>query len=369
MEVSTQEISKPIVAILTIEDDKLIFRGNRENFIDILKTGKDLGYHVYIVTVKDLKLYAPRVIGYTFNFDQQLWIQNWHPLPNVVYNRIPLREDEYAPNAQRKIDECLKAPNINIFNPYFFNKWDLFEWLRKSKTTKPFIPTTRKLKGQTELGKLLHRHSFLFLKPEMGKAGMGIMTLKYQPSKALPFRLKIQDKKKSITYKCANIGKLWARIKREAGATQYIVQQGIEIVTIHRRPFDLRILVQKNIKGQWDISGVGARVAGSASITTHVPRGGSIEDPEKLLIASFGPESTKRILIRSRNTALLIAKQIERGSGYILGEMSMDLGVDANGSIWFFEANAKPMKFDEPHIRKRSLERIFQYSTYLHRKS
>ncbi|MNE78462.1 hypothetical protein D3C80_1748710 [compost metagenome] len=49
--------------------------------------------------------------------------------------------------------------------------------------------------------------------------------------------------------------------------------------------------------------------------------------------------------------------------------MSMDLGIDTEGSMWFFEANAKPMKFDEPHIRKKSLERIFQFSHYLSRQS
>ncbi|MOA37277.1 Endospore coat-associated protein YheD [compost metagenome] len=62
---------------------------------------------------------------------------------------------------------------------------------------------------------------------------------------------------------------------------------------------------------------------------------------------------------------MLIAKQIERASGQLLGEMSMDLGIDSAGGIWFFEANSKPMKFDEPHIRQKSLERIFQYGSYL----
>ncbi|UUZ93289.1 YheC/YheD family protein [Paenibacillus sp. P25] len=45
--------------------------------------------------------------------------------------------------------------------------------------------------------------------------------------------------------------------------------------------------------------------------------------------------------------------------------MSMDLGVDTNGDLWFFEANSKPMKFDEPPIRKKSLENLIRYSLYL----
>jgi hypothetical protein len=43
----------------------------------------------------------------------------------------------------------------------------------------------------------------------------------------------------------------------------------------------------------------------------------------------------------------------------------LDLGCDERGNIWFFEANAKPMKFDEPEIRKLSLNRIFQYGRFL----
>ncbi|UHA72418.1 YheC/YheD family endospore coat-associated protein [Paenibacillus sp. 481] len=355
----------PVVAILTIDDEKDLFRGNRENFVDLLQTGKEMGFLVYIVTVKDLKLDARRIIGYRYQFEQNIWQQEWFPLPQVIYNRIPLREDEMQPPVIKKIVDLVTHPTIRLFNPFFFNKWHLFEWLKKSRTTKQFIPSTQRLTTPIHLGKMLHKHPFLFLKPESGKAGVGIMTLRVNPTKALKFRLKIQDKKKNVSYKCATITKLWTRIRKQASQHNYIVQQGILLASIDRRPFDLRVLVQKNGKGQWDITGVGARVAGSLSITTHVPRGGSIDDPEKLLTSIFGIEQSKRILIRTKNAALIIARQIERGSGQTLGEMSMDLGVDASGGIWFFEANAKPMKFDEPHIRKRSLERIFQYSTFL----
>lgn len=121
----------------------------------------------------------------------------------------------------------------------------------------------------------------------------------------------------------------------------------------------------KNIRGSWSITGVGARLAGKGSITTHVPRGGSVEDPFKLLSSLFGPEDSTDLLNKVKSTAIQIARQIERASGLSHGEMSMDLGVDTLGTLWFFEANAKPMKFDEPEIRQKSLRRIFQYSSFL----
>lgn len=137
----------------------------------------------------------------------------------------------------------------------------------------------------------------------------------------------------------------------------------------HGRPFDLRVLLQKNGRGAWAVTGIGARLAGARSITTHVPRGGSIEDPSSMLEGTFGPEQAEVILKNVSTTALLVARQIERASSSMLGEMSMDLGVDEEGGVWFFEANSRPMKFDEPAIRKLSLERIFQYGNHLSRQS
>ena len=83
----------------------------------------------------------------------------------------------------------------------------------------------------------------------------------------------------------------------------YIVQQGIALTRYKERAYDLRALVQKTAKGEWSVSGIGARVAGKASITTHVPRGGSIDEPRKLLTHAFGAKEAKNILKRVRTAA------------------------------------------------------------------
>ncbi|MDQ8739189.1 YheC/YheD family protein [Paenibacillus sp. LHD-38] len=362
-----QRAGRTVLAILTIEDNIQLFRGNRSNFVDIIRTGQSMGFIVYVLTVKNLLLTRSTLKGFVYNEHEDSWQQRLLPFPDIIYNRIPLREDEIQPAVKQKINACQKHPRVTLFNPAFFNKWDLFEWLRLSKTTKPYIPTTRKLITITGLGRMMQKHSYLYLKPESGKAGKGIMTIKVYAEKQLPYRLKIQENKKSATYNCSTIYKLWSRIQKQSGGEAYIAQQGIRLASFNERSFDLRALVQKNQRGQWDITGIGARIAGVSSITTHVPRGGMIDDPEKLLVNSFNEEQGRKLLIKAKNTAVLIAKQIERASGQLLGEMSMDLGVDSYGNMWFFEANSKPMKFDEPHIRKKSLERIFHYGAYLAR--
>ncbi|MEN1985325.1 YheC/YheD family endospore coat-associated protein [Paenibacillus hubeiensis] len=357
---------KPVIAILTMHDPQRMFRGNHQNFEDIINTGENMGCLAYVVTVRDLDMSGPTVKGYTLGKGSKRWISQFFPLPHVLYNRIPSREDESKPFVQRKIAECLQS-GVSLYNPFYFNKWNLFEWLKKSKTTRQLVPYTRRMRSASGLGKVLQQYPYLYLKPESGKAGKGIMMLKFQEKDQFPYKLKIQSKRRSTTYKAITLQKLWARVRQESGRTPYILQQGIELASSGKRPFDLRVLVQKNGKGHWSVTGIGARLAGSRSITTHVPRGGSVEDPEKLLADLFGEEMTATLMKRVKSTSIMIAKQIERGSGSTLGEMSMDLGIDVIGELWFFEANAKPMKFDEPQIRRRSLERIFQYSTYLAR--
>jgi len=366
-DVREQRAGRTVLAILTIEDDIQFFRGNRSNFVDLIRTGQSMGFIVYVLTVKNLLLTRSSLKGYVFNEAEDSWQQRLLPFPDVIYNRIPLREDEIQPAVRQKINACRKHPRVTLFNPAFFNKWDLFEWLRLSKLTKPYIPLTRKLVSVTSLERMMRKHSYLYLKPESGKAGKGIMTIKVHAEKQLPYRLRIQENKKSTTYNCSTLHKLWSRIQKQSGNEAYIAQQGIKLASFQERRFDLRALVQKNQRGQWDITGIGARIAGASSITTHVPRGGMIEDPEKLLINSFNEEQARKLLIKAKNAAVLIAKQIERASGQQLGEMSLDLGVDNAGNMWFFEANSKPMKFDEPHIRQKSLERVFHYGAYLAR--
>ncbi|MFC4306100.1 YheC/YheD family protein [Cohnella boryungensis] len=361
---------KPVVAILTIEDDQQFFRGNRANFADLIQTGQQLGIPTYVITVKNLKLQASRVLGFTFREEDETWVQSWFPRPTIVYNRIPQREDERLPRVKKKLAALTKQPDIRLFNRRFFNKWSLFQWLNANKSTSAYIPETRRLTNALVLNGLLRKHSLLYLKPIRGKAGVGIMTVTVQPEKKMPYRLQIQEEKGSRTYRSGTLKRLWNRVVRQSDVLgePYIAQQGIRLASVNNRPFDLRALVQKNGQGQWELSGIGARVAGDSSITTHVPRGGYIDDPEKLLNSIFGQETAGKVLVKVKGTTLALAKQIERSAHYRLCEMSMDLGVDSDGHVWFFEANSKPMKFDEPHIRNKSLERIFQYSLYLHRK-
>lgn len=360
--------SPPTIGILTVSDNKDFFRGNYPNFIDLIQIGQNLGAIVYVVTTDDLHLTNKKIRGFCYDSEKKIWTKEWMPRPTIIYNRIPNRTYEMLPQVRQKILSCMQNNRVKLFNPSFFNKWTLYEWLSDSPATKKYIPATFQLSSPEELEIILRRYPILYLKPIRGKAGKGIMRIDRKSINLKPiYRLTYQDQRRTRQSLHTSTQTLWMKIENYKKTEDYIMQQGIDIVKHNERPYDLRVLIQKTGRGRWKVTGVGARLAGDTSITTHVPRGGSIEDPEKLLIQSFGPSRGVQLLKQTKRAALFLARHIERKSGHTLGEMSMDLGIDTAGNAWFFEANSKPMKFDEPHIRDQSLKRIIRYCFYLNK--
>jgi hypothetical protein len=205
------------------------------------------------------------------------------------------------------------------------------------------------------------KHPTLLLKPVDGKAGIGMMKI---VKKSEGFHLIYQNMHTKRKYFRPTIASIFQLIQALSKKKAYLVQQCIPLATYEGRPFDVRMLFQKDITGKWQLTGAGIRVAGEKAITTHVPMGGRIENFQQVLHRVF-PQGSDSIQKQLKTTGIQIVEYIEKCTGKNHGEMSMDIGIDQKGNLWFFEANAKPMKFDEPEIRKLSLRRLLEYSLYL----
>lgn len=347
------------IAILTSDGGKPFF-GNHQNFIDIIRTGKSMGVTVSIVTPKSFCLGDQQVMGYLRNAKAE-WVHTRLPMPSVIYNRIPTRKAEQSKAVQGAIQKITAMPHVQFFNPHFFNKWDLYQILMNSEGLDRFVPATRLLRTSQDLRELLLHYSLLYLKPIDGKAGIGMMRIQHVPK---GYELTHQSATGNKTYTLSNIKSLWSQIRAFMQQKQYVIQEGIRLTRYQGRPFDVRMLFQKNREGIWDVSGVGIRVAGKQAISTHVPMGGSIANAEDVFEELFG-EQKEEIFARLKEIGIEIVQYIEHEQGGIFGEMSMDIGLESDGTPWFFEANSKPMKFDEPDIRSQSLRRIIEYSLYL----
>lgn len=352
----------PFIAILS-SDSRSPFSGNHYNFRDIINMGRKMGVTVYVTTPKLLAHSGTTVKGYLLDHQKSKikWIPTILPKPNIIYNRIPNRKTEKQPSVQAVLKR-IQQSSIPIFNPHFFDKWTLYKQLSTDENCKKYLPTTMKVDQESTLSTLLTSHRSIMLKPIEGKAGIGMMRI---TKKTNGYECIIQTIKQKNRLELSTLTEVWRIISPYLQLRDYIVQQHIALAEYENRPFDVRMLFQKNIKGKWGLTGAGIRVAGEKAITTHVPMGGRIESCSKVLTTVFGEKEANKLQEKLEKMGIMIARTIEKKQGHKLGEMSMDIGLDHNGRPWFFEANAKPMKFDEPEIRELSLRRLIQYSLYL----
>jgi hypothetical protein len=352
----------PFIAILT-SDGNRTFRGNRKNFIDLIRMGRKMGVTIFVLTPSGIQPGKSTVRGFIHRplKTGDPFIPATLPLPDVVYNRIPTRNAEQRKSEQQALQYLGKTLGIPLFNPGFFNKWTLYQFLRQSGELAELVPATGKWNADKPPVHILKRFPTVYLKPNDGLAGNGMIRIARNSSGYEVVLQTLKEKKRFPVRDMANLLKL---LRRVAGKRSYVWQQGIPLATFRGRPFDLRILLQKGGNGRWGITGIGIRVAGPDAISTHVPMGGTIENQQSVLKTVFG-DRCREVTRRIEETALRIARQIERSQEGNIGEMSIDMGIEKSGRLWFFEANAKPMKFDEPDIRERSLKRLIQYSLYL----
>ncbi|WP_338462071.1 YheC/YheD family protein [Brevibacillus borstelensis] len=351
----------PLIGILTVGNGQHFF-GNRQNFKDIALSGKKLGALVYVFTPQSINWDKKSVRGFLYDEQQDHWLEADLPFPHVVYNRIPSRKAEKRSDVQATLNQIDSLQNVTLFNRCFFDKQKLFQKLSNYTEVTPFLPETKKFDSLQRFRLFCNQHRFVYLKPVLGKAGEGIMRVEHKRDHWLVQRLKEQ---KAVTRQFSTLEGVWKHVKGHTRGKHYIMQQGIHRAHYLRKPFDVRVLVQKNGKGEWGVTGIGIRRAGIQSITTHVPRGGSIHSLGTVLRAIF-KEDAGKIEGKIKETALTIASALNHAIEG-LAEMSMDMGLTKEGQLWLFEANAKPEKFDEPTIRRTSLSNLIHYSQYVSR--
>lgn len=357
----------PIIGILTVKRKGTdTFRGNRANFREIIEMGRRLGMTVVVFTPDGIRDHD-RVEGWVLaEAGKKEWKRVVLPMPSVVYNRVPDREAERESGVVA-VKQQLTEHGIPLFNPQFFDKGEIFHWLHSEQKTASYLPQTVVLEHEQQLARYLRQYDLLYVKPADGKAGDGIIQIR---KTGQGYRVVMQQHGKRTRATFATRQSVASAVCRKTQGRSYLLQQGVRLATCSGRKFDLRLLVQKNRFGQWRVTGVGARVADGDGITTHVPNGGEIERATLALRNAFGRQKGDAILQDVRRMALTFAQTIEQQAsktGQMVGEMSMDIGVGTDGSLWFFEANAKPMKFDEPYIRAKSLLRLLHYCDFLAR--
>jgi hypothetical protein len=212
-------------------------------------------------------------------------------------------------------------------------------------------PETKKHNIST-LKLMLDRYRMVYLKPDSGTGGNGI--------------IRVEKRGRQYEYQLGTTAKTYSSFESLADCigkntrnTPYVVQRGIHLLRHNGRLFDLRVMVQKNPRGEWETTGVIGRLGHPRKIVTNVCRGGVSIPAETLLKkhVSDVPDYIRSLRLLGVKTARQLNKTFPR-----LKELGLDIGIDSNLSPWLLEANPRPVIYGFKTLKdQRIYEKIRRY--------
>ncbi len=331
--------------------------------------GRTIAGMVYVFLPSSVNWSSKSVKGYNYRFitaDHGVWESSTYPLPDAVYNRISSRKSEIRNEVQSTLQMLKELPYTKVFNPSYLNKWQVYKTLSPNVLVKPHLPETRKL-SEESLEEMLIKHRVLYLKPSNGSLGIGIIKVKKQAGDNLKFTVYSRSRINGSTENAAQLMKRTGIYRKEK---PYIVQQGLDLARYHGSVFDIRIIYQKNGRGEWQIGKKFARIAPGRSSISNLSRGGRVATSRSLFKTLYKKKSLiEEMNARIKELCQRVAVTLDIESNGAFGELGLDIGIDKKGWPWLIEVNSKPRKTTETEasqvIMRNSFKRPLEYGSYL----
>lgn len=207
--------------------------------------------------------------------------------------------------------------------------------MKENDTLAGYLPETHML-TETDFWRMLNQYGAVVIKPSEGSQGYGVV----QVTKLREERFEIHSGNTKII--CERSGLMEFLDKEKYRRKIYIVQEKIPLSTVVDRPFDIRVMVQRQEDGnEWSVTGKLVKVAARGYFITNV-------SPEIIeLNAAFEKSSLLedvdfRVISDDLDIiAILTATQLEEyyPNSQIFG---LDIGITDKGKLYIIEANLKP---------------------------
>lgn len=241
--------------------------------------------------------------------------------------------------------------------PKSFSKFEKWKIQFEDSELKPFLPYTKSFNYQN-LETMLDSYTVIFVKPKFGSGGAGVKKLTKLGDSSVEIHM---EKQKKIYH---STKEAYDRLKRIQGKTSYMVQQGIPLAKVDDRPFDIRVMVQKNSHGQWEITGKLAKIAGPMHVVSNVHRSrGKIVPLEYAVEKSLtNPHVNYQSIANKLDQICLTAAKTLNKYYRSIHTIGFDMGIESNGRIWIIEDNFRPATFMFNRLKDKSMYRtIIRY--------
>lgn len=301
---------------------------------------KSLDLEIIVFHPLDVNSSGTTVKGWIYDSSQKKWKRKTCPMPPLVYDRCRYKgKENYA---------ILKAfrskhKHIQYMAKPLTNKLEMHRLLMEQPEIAPHLPATAGYSGPGQVLQYTGKYDMVYLKPKNSTGGRGILRIEKKGNHMYELQGRKQDR---TILKVQRIGKklLPKKLRQLQINENYIIQQGINLRLPGGRVHDYRLLLQKNKKGEWEVTGCAGRIGPTHSITSNLHGGGMAVPMEKLLLTRL---QSLREINRIKHNMSRISTQVAiflEGRFGTICELGIDLAVDERGKVWLLEVNPKPSR-------------------------
>lgn len=298
------------------------------------EAGKRFGLKLCYFRLRDISLPQQHVFALIKQGGR--YVRQWIPLPRVIHNRALHHKTTSKKKLRRLADH-----GVVVFNGGTrYSKLHIHRLLMEQVRLRPHLPCTVAA-NETSLKEMLGMFDSLIIKPDKGSIGRGIMKIdREQDQWRLHFTSEKTNRWRSLTFNETNIPRL---LTRRFATRPYIIQQRLDLATYDGRPFDLRISVQRDETGRWQVTGMVGKVAAPHKFVTNVAQGGTVY-PLEILLEAYPALLAEQVRNHLIHFSLMVAAQLGNRLTQ-LADIGLDVGITVHGYPVFIESNSRDLRY------------------------
>lgn len=259
------------------------------------------------------------------------------PIPKVIHNRAIY----FNKSSHQRINRLL-SKGVIVFNQCNrYGKDEIHRLLASDPVANRYLPYSD-IATPTVIRRMMKQYDDIILKPCSGSIGQGIMRLRKTHSNWM------------ITYsRSPSIGgwvtsklfkeRLPSIVLNRISRYPFLAQQRIPLAEYNDNAYDLRVSLQRGINGQWQITGMYAKIAPSSTFVSNIAQGGTALPLESILASSISIPPISMIRSIEEITLLMassLSAQLPR-----MADLGMDIGITTDGKLYFIECNGRDQRY------------------------
>ncbi|RDU36727.1 hypothetical protein DRW41_11775 [Neobacillus piezotolerans] len=313
-------------------------------------SGKPVNFIKFTLDHLDLKNKTVKGDLWVKEGEELPWKAGVYPLPQVIFMQCRFRKKSLEPFLNK---------GVTIFNSVFFNKIDNINFFARHEELRPYAPETKVIKDSSQIEEFLLKREKAFLKPVNGFSGRGIVYIEKTGDGKIKANYHLNKSSEEASF--PNCLELWKWIYESYCQDQYVVQECIDSIRKRGIPTDIRLNMNRNEKGEWEVIRLFGRMALNG---THMGSKKGIHFFPSTLSSILSERLTKKAIEKIEQELIELGYTIcscfEKDNEQ-MADLGIDFMIDQNKRIWLIEINT----FPSPAGNDRSVTLPLEYARFI----